>query len=207
MPRHTWQSLLHSLYRSVSKQFIIACLNILTEYFLPVYQERRIANTSSSLGSASGQGQSSSARHQLGYQHCHLLIQGEKSFTASESYQDNLRLWAEMSIDQTFQDFKFRAILLSTFKRKKPSSRSFRTSIRSSFGSTRYRHHQSQSLSSRVYNNTEPARTAETSIRESTDTEAELRPEKGAEGKRLIICDNNLGVVVNDRIRNHNDSV
>ena len=110
-----------------------------------------------------------------------------------------------MSIDQIFQDFKFRAILLSTFKRKKPSSRSFRTSIRSSFGSTRYRHHQSQSLSSRVYNNTEPARTAETSIRESTDTEAERRePER--ESKPLI-CDKSLGVVINDRIRNHDDSV
>ena len=105
-------------------------------------------------------------------------------------------------LNDLFQDFKFRAILLSTFKKKKPSSRSFRTSIRSSFGSTRYRHHQSQSLSSRVYNNTEPARTAETSIRESTDTEAELKPEQGAEAKRLI-CDKNLGVVVNDSISDH----
>ena len=61
--------------------------------FPSVYQERRIANTSSSLGSASGQGQSSSARHQLSHQHCHLLIQGEMSVTGSESYQDNLRLF------------------------------------------------------------------------------------------------------------------
>ena len=112
-----------------------------------------------------------------------------------------------MSIDLTFQDFKFRAILLSTFKRKKPSSRSFRTSIRSSFGSTRYRHHQSQSLSSRVYNNTDPARTAETSIRESTEGEEREAEIKKTEGKRLI-CDKNLGhVVVNDRITNHDDSV
>ena len=117
----------------------------------------------------------------------------------------------EMSIDPTlFQDFKFRAILLSTFKRKKPSSRSFRTSIRSSFGSTRYRHHQSQSLSSRVYNNTEPARTAETSIRESTeDGEREAEARSQGEAAKRLICDKNLGhhLVVNDRIRNHDDSV
>ena len=59
-----------------------------------------------------------------------------------------------------------------------------------------------------MYNNTEPARTAETSIKESTDTETEssvTRHEaQGAEAKRLI-CDKNLGVLVNEVIRNHDD--
>ena len=39
------------------------------------------------------------------------------------------------------QDFKFRTVLFSAFRRKRQTSRSFRTSIRSSFGSSRYRHH------------------------------------------------------------------
>jgi len=38
----------------------------------------------------------------------------------------------------SFKDFKFRSVLFSAFRRKKPN-KSFRTSIRSSFGSSRYR--------------------------------------------------------------------
>ena len=68
---------------SVSGQFINAGLNILTECFLPVYHARRIADTSSSLGSASGQSQSSSVSDQLSHQHCHLLIQGKMPFFES----------------------------------------------------------------------------------------------------------------------------
>ena len=75
-----------------SRQFIIAALNILTECFFSVYHAWRIAITSSTLGSASGQSQSSSARYQLSHQHCHLLIQGKMSVFTSKPYQDNLLL-------------------------------------------------------------------------------------------------------------------
>lgn len=39
----------------------------------------------------------------------------------------------------SFKDFKFRSVLFSAFGKKRSTSKSFRTSIRSSFGSSRYR--------------------------------------------------------------------
>jgi len=110
----------------------------------------------------------------------------------------------------SFKDFKFRTVLFSAFKRKKPMSRSFRTSIRSSFGSSRYRHHNSHSQSSRVYHNhsqglstTEQVRTVETSLKDSSgDSSNGVKDEADLEGKKLLNCDNHIGVIVDESSNN-----
>ena len=71
-----------------------------------------------------------------------------------------------------FQDFKFRSVLFSAFRRKKRFT-SFRTSMRSSFGSARYRSRYNSGMNgSSVYqhnssSNSEQARTVKTSLKES----------------------------------------
>ena len=73
--------------------------------------------------------------------------------------------------------------------------------MRSSFGSSRYRHRHSTRLTGHS-SSTEQARTAETSIKEtledSGDTAAPAPASRGAEAeaeRRQLICDNSLGVV------------
>jgi len=72
----------------------------------------------------------------------------------------------------SYKDFKFRSVLCSVFRRKK-SFTSFRTSMRSSFGSTRYRSRlHSRVNGSSLYNqhstsNSDQARTVDTSLKDS----------------------------------------
>lgn len=113
----------------------------------------------------------------------------------------------------SFKDFKFRTVLLTAFKRKQPFTQSFRTSIRSSFGSTRYRSRYSNSHTSRVFNNhnlssTEHIRTVETSLKESmaeSDSSGassggrngDVSSRNGNEEKKRLICDKNVSIIVN----------
>ena len=94
------------------------------------------------------------------------------------------------------QDFKFRSVLCSVFRRKK-SFTSFRTSMRSSFGSTRYRSRfHSRANGSSLYNqhstsNSDQARTVDTSLKDSlmeSSTSRNFIGENGASGGKLK-CD------------------
>ena len=84
-----------------------------------------------------------------------------------------------------FQDFKFRLVLLSAFRRKKRFT-SFRTSMRSSFGSSRYRNRlHSKIHTSSLYqpnSSSEQAKTVESDIKNSlTDSLSHFCDKKGGQ--------------------------
>ena len=102
------------------------------------------------------------------------------------------------------QDFKFRSVLFSAFRKKKSSSKSFRTSIRSSFGSSRYRNQCTRlNGSSDGYQHTRISsehinKTVESSVRSVSDSDRassrNLIVETGDMGEPSI-CDSKPGVV------------
>ena len=107
-----------------------------------------------------------------------------------------------------FQDFKFRSVLFSAFRKKKSSSKSFRTSIRSSFGSSRYRNQCSRiNGSSDGYQHTRISsehinKTVESSVRSISDSDRassrNLIVETGEVGGACI-CDSKPGEVKEDK--------
>ena len=106
------------------------------------------------------------------------------------------------------QDFKFRSVLFSAFRKKKSSSKSFRTSIRSSFGSSRYRNQCTRlNGSSDGYQHTRISsehinKTVESSVRSVSDSDRassrNLIVETGDMGEPSI-CDSKPGVVKEDK--------
>ena len=110
-----------------------------------------------------------------------------------------------------FQDFKFRSVLFSAFRKKKSSSKSFRTSIRSSFGSSRYRNHCTRlNGSSDGYQHTRISsehinKTVESSVRSVCDSDRassrNLIVETGDSGDRgdPCVCDSKPGEVKEDK--------
>ena len=110
------------------------------------------------------------------------------------------------------QDFKFRSVLFSAFRKKKSSSKSFRTSIRSSFGSSRYRNQCSRlNGSSDGYQHTRISssehceqinKTVESSLRSVSESDRassrNLIVETGEVGEPCI-CDSKPGVVKEDK--------
>ena len=106
------------------------------------------------------------------------------------------------------QDFKFRSVLFSAFRKKKSSSKSFRTSIRSSFGSSRYRNQCTRlNGSSDGYQHTRISsehinKTVESSVRSVSDSDRassrNLIVETGEVGEPCI-CDSKPGVVKEDK--------
>ena len=109
-----------------------------------------------------------------------------------------------------FQDFKFRSVLFSAFRKKKSSSKSFRTSIRSSFGSSRYRNQCSRiNGSSDGYQHTRISsehinKTVESSVRSISDSDRassrNLIVETGeVGGPGPCICDSKPGEVKEDK--------
>ena len=108
------------------------------------------------------------------------------------------------------QDFKFRSVLFSAFRKKKSSSKSFRTSIRSSFGSSRYRNHGSRLNGSsdgylqhtRISSSEHINKTVESSVRSVSESDRassrNLIVETGEVGEPCI-CDSKPGVVKEDK--------